>query len=45
LTAGKLADFVMLDRDILTVPAAEIRAAQVLMTIIGGRIIYENKAE
>ncbi|MFP4055744.1 MAG: amidohydrolase [Candidatus Brocadiia bacterium] len=40
LAPGKLADLVVLDRDILTVPEDEIRAARVLYTILGGRIAY-----
>ena len=40
LAAGKLADLVVLDRDLFAVPAAEIRAARVVMTIVGGRIVH-----
>ncbi|MFD3404607.1 amidohydrolase [Kribbella sp. NPDC058693] len=34
---GKLADFVVLDRDILTCPVDEIREATVLRTVLAGR--------
>jgi predicted amidohydrolase YtcJ len=37
---GKLADLVVLDRDIFTVPPEEIAGARVRMTIFDGRIIY-----
>jgi len=37
---GKLADMVVLDRDILTVPQEEIKDIQVLTTIVDGRIVY-----
>ena len=39
---GKLADFVVLDRDILTVDPDEILETRVLKTIIGGEVIYEK---
>ncbi|HUG43107.1 MAG TPA: amidohydrolase [Acidobacteriota bacterium] len=44
LEAGKLADVVVLDRDILTVPEDEILEAKVLYTILGGKIVYTNPA-
>jgi predicted amidohydrolase YtcJ len=40
LEAGKLADFVVLSADILTVPAPEILEAQVRMTVLGGQVVY-----
>ena len=41
LEVGKLADMVVLSRDIMTIPAAEILETEVLATILGGRIVYE----
>jgi hypothetical protein len=41
---GKLADLVVLDRDIFSVPARELLDTQVLFTIFDGRIIYEKGA-
>jgi predicted amidohydrolase YtcJ len=38
---GKLADLVVLDRDYLTVPADQIRNIKPLMTMVGGRIVYD----
>ena len=42
LTLGKLADIVVLSKDILTVPEREIPTAEVLYTIVGGKIMYEK---
>jgi predicted amidohydrolase YtcJ len=42
LTPGKLADFVILDRDIMTVPDGDILGTTVLATYIGGRAVFER---
>lgn len=39
---GKLADLVVLDRDYLTIPADQIKDIKPTMTMVGGRIVYEN---
>ena len=44
LVPGKYADFVILDRDIMTVPDQEILGAQVLATYIGGKAVYTRPA-
>lgn len=41
LEPGKLADLLILDRDIMTAPAAEIPRTQVRMTILGGRVVHQ----
>jgi predicted amidohydrolase YtcJ len=41
LAAGKLADFVLLERDLRRVPAEEIREVPVRLTVVGGQVIYE----
>lgn len=38
---GKLADFCVLDEDILTIDAHRIADIPVLMTIVGGKVIYD----
>jgi predicted amidohydrolase YtcJ len=38
-----LADFVVLDRDLTKVPPAEILGTQVLMTVVGGKVVYQGK--
>jgi hypothetical protein len=41
LEAGKLADFIVLDRDILTCPVDEVKDAKVRETWLGGRQVYK----
>jgi predicted amidohydrolase YtcJ len=41
----KLADFVVLEKDILTCSVDEVKNMKVLMTAVGGRIIYETEDE
>jgi predicted amidohydrolase YtcJ len=43
LAPGKLADVVVLSEDILTVPDEKIVDAQVVHTIIGGKVVYSKK--
>jgi predicted amidohydrolase YtcJ len=38
---GKLADFIVLDRNVLKIPAEEIAQVKVLQTVVGGRVVYE----
>ena len=45
LTAGKLADLVVLSHDILTCSDDELRHARVSMTMVGGEIVYEAAGE
>ena len=40
IAVGKRADFVVLDRDILSIPPADILEAEVQMTVVGGRVVY-----
>ncbi len=42
LSPGKLADMVVLSKDILTIPAKEILQTDVVMTVLGGRIVYQK---
>jgi len=43
LAAGKLADFVVVDRDLTRVPPEQIRDAHVVLTAVGGRVVFERK--
>ena len=42
LEPGKLADFVVLDRDLTRIPAPEIRNARVMTTVVGGQVVFEG---
>ena len=44
LAPGKLADMVILDRDIFKIDPVDIEHARVMMTIMGGRVVYEAAA-
>lgn len=43
LTPGKRADFVVLDQDIMTVPAEDVLRTRVLQTWVGGKLVFEGK--
>jgi predicted amidohydrolase YtcJ len=47
LEAGKLADFIVLDRNFFTIPAEDIANIKVLHTVVGGKVVYsaENSAD
>ena len=42
LEVGKFADLVVLDRDYMTVPADEIFNIESVLTMVGGRVVYES---
>jgi predicted amidohydrolase YtcJ len=44
LEAGKLADFIVLDRNVLTIPAEDIANVKVLQTVVGGKVVYDAEA-
>src|SRR5439155_22428318 len=43
LTPGKLADLVMLDRDIYAGAPSEIDRARVVLTVMDGRVVWEER--
>jgi predicted amidohydrolase YtcJ len=43
ITEGKLADLVLLSRDIFKVPAREILDTRPVLTMVGGRIVHESR--
>jgi predicted amidohydrolase YtcJ len=45
IQSGRLADLVVTDRDYLTVPADQIKDIKPVMTMIGGRVVFDAAAE
>ena len=43
LEPGKLADFIVLDRDPLTVPEQQLLTLQIDQTYLGGKLVYQRK--
>src|SRR5438105_1419882 len=43
LEVAKLGDLIVIDRDVLTCPADDIRGTKVLFTVVGGKVVYEAK--
>jgi predicted amidohydrolase YtcJ len=43
ITSGKLADLVMLDRDIYQIKPADIDKARVILTVMDGQVVWEAK--
>jgi predicted amidohydrolase YtcJ len=41
ITAGKLADYVVLAEDLNSIPANKIKDAKVIRTVVGGTTVYE----
>ena len=44
LQPGKYADLVVLDRDYLSIPADQIKDIKPVLTMVGGKIVYEAKS-
>jgi predicted amidohydrolase YtcJ len=42
LELGKLADFIVVDRDVLAVPVDELKDVKVLQTFVSGRSVYDG---
>jgi predicted amidohydrolase YtcJ len=40
LEPGKRADLTLIDRDVLTIPAEELKSAAVVFTMFGGKVVY-----
>ena len=42
LEVGKLADFIVLDRNFFDIPVEQIAEIKVLTTVVGGRVVYQR---
>jgi predicted amidohydrolase YtcJ len=42
LARGKLADIVVIDRDLTKIPPETIRDAKIMMTIVAGKVVFES---
>jgi predicted amidohydrolase YtcJ len=42
LEVGKLADLIVLDRNLLKIPPRQIAAVKVLLTVVGGHVVYQG---
>jgi len=45
LEPGKLADLVVWDRDLLTVPPEQILQAKPALTVVGGAVVYQSNPD
>jgi len=43
LEVGKLGDLILIDRDVLTCPVKDVARTRVLLTVVGGKVVYERK--
>lgn len=43
IEVGKLADFTVFDRDLMTIPESEILQAETVMTVVHGEIVYDQE--
>ncbi len=43
IAPGKLADFTIFTKDMMTVPDNELLSTEVAMTVLGGKVLYEKK--
>jgi predicted amidohydrolase YtcJ len=45
LEPGKLADFVVVSKDLLACPVGEIKDIEALLTVVGGRVVYRGATQ
>jgi predicted amidohydrolase YtcJ len=42
IEVGKLADLILVDRDVLKCPVDDVKKTKVLLTVVGGKLVYER---
>jgi len=42
LERGKYADLIMIDRNVLKCPVGEVRSTKALMTVVGGKVVWQS---
>ena len=42
---GKLADFIVIDRNLFEIPVEELYQAQVNLTVLGGEVVYDRSTD
>ena len=42
IAPGKRADLILIDRDVLTISPEEMRGAQILWTMVEGKVVWKN---
>lgn len=45
IRTGYAADFIIIDRDVLAIDPDEIAETQVLLTVMGGKVVYERRSQ
>ena len=43
IETGKLADFIVIDRNIFEIPVADLHLTRIERTVLGGEVIYESR--
>jgi predicted amidohydrolase YtcJ len=38
-----MADMILIDRDVMTCPEDDIRTTRVLLTVVGGKVVFERE--
>jgi predicted amidohydrolase YtcJ len=44
IEVGKLADLIVIDRNFFKIPAEDIANVQVLLTVVGGKVVYQSES-